>query len=219
MKEFMYILKNILLFNDMDNFAIENALKCMCAKVSNFNKNTNILSAGDNTLYIGIILEGEAQIVRDDIFGNRSVISKIYKGDIFGEVFACAEINTLPISVISLSNTKVLFLNYKKVILTCSSSCIYYHKMIENMLKVLANKNLSLNKKIEVISAKTTREKIMIYLLMCEEKLKSKNFYIPFNRQQLADYLCVDRSAMSAELGKMRDDGLINFNKNYFQLL
>lgn len=212
------ILKKNKLFKSVDKEDIGNLLKCLSAKTKTYSKNDIIHMDGDNISYIGIILSGRVQIIKEDYFGNRTILSNLDEGEIFGEAFACANISKIPVTVISATESVILFIDYKRIITVCSSCCVFHLKLIGNMLNILATKNLMLNHKIDCLSKRTTRERLLTYLSFQSKKAESNSFTIPFNRQELADYLCVDRSAMSSELGKMRDEGILDFKKNKFTL-
>jgi CRP-like cAMP-binding protein len=164
-------------------------------------------------------LSGQVQIVLEDFYGNRSILAQIGKGNLFGESFAFAENESLPVFVIAAAESKLLFLDCRRLASPCANSCAYHRQLIQNMLKILALKNISLTQKIELVSKKTIREKLLAYLSAEAQKAGKSSFSIPFDRQGLADYLSVDRSAMSAVLSKLRNEGIINFNKNKFELL
>lgn len=193
-------------------------LNCMNARAKSFSKDSFIFLAGDAPEGIGIILEGAALIIKEDIFGNRSIIGRVEKGDIFGEVFSCALVEELPVSVVAETDCQVLILDYKKIITTCSSSCKFHTMLISNMLKILAQKNLYMNKQNEILASKTTRDKILRYLELVGEEKNSFTFTIPYGRQELADLLGVNRSAMTRELSNLKDEGIIEFEKNEFTL-
>ena len=150
--------------------------------------------------------------------GNRNIISKVLPAQIFAESFACTPGSHLYVSIVAEEPCKILLLNLKRVLHTCSSSCVFHHIIIRNLLSEIAKKNIQLNEKLIHMAQRTTREKLLSYLSAERNRHNSTVFDIPYNRQQLADYLSVDRSAMSNELCKMRDEGLIEFNKNHFIL-
>lgn len=177
-----------------------------------------ILNAGDHPEYVGVVLYGRVHIVQDDFWGNRSILAAVTSGDLFGEAISCAEADEFPVSAVALTTTTILMINYKQIITTCSSSCVFHASLIRNMLKILANKNLNLTRKIEHITKKTTREKVLSYLSEQALLSHSDSFEIPFNRQELADYLSVERSALSSTLSKMQDEGFITFHKHAFTL-
>ncbi len=219
MQEYFALLEKTPMFAGLNANQLDSMLRCLGAETRNYAKDSYIMRAGDAASRIGIVLKGYANVVREDIFGNRSILSSLETGDMFAESFVCAGVEEMPVHVEAQTACTVLLLNYTKVITTCETACVYHQKVIENMMQILANKNIQLNQKLEVVSARTTREKLMNYFLEQASKSDNKAFNIPFDRQQLADYLGVDRSAMSSELGKLRDDGVLEFYKNSFKLL
>lgn len=162
-------------------------------------------------------MSGGVKIIKEDISGNVTIFAELGISELFGEVFACAGIDHSPVTVQASADSEVLFIKYKKIITTCSSVCGFHSKLIENMLRLIAKKNLMLNQKIEILSGRTTREKLFMFFDM--QRGVAKRFVIPYNREDMPHYLCVDRSAMSNELCKMRDEGLIKFNKSEFEIL
>lgn len=218
MEKYFDTIKKTPLFAGIADNELESMLCCLNAKKEAYPKGGSIFIAGDPASFVGLVLSGSAQVVRDDALGNRTILTKLIPGELFGETFACAGIKTLPVSVITGERSQVLLLDYKKIISTCPSSCAFHSLMIENMLQILAKKNLGLNRKIEAMSARTTRGKLLSYLTLQANSAGSLSFEIPFSRQELADYLSVDRSAMSAELSRMQRDGLLKFHKNHFEL-
>lgn len=218
MKHYDAILKKIAIFQKIAEQDLESLLQCLQVSFRSYQKGQAIMIAGDPADRVGIVLTGGVRIIRDDINGNSTILAKLNQGDLFGEAFACAEIDTLPVNVIATDPTEVMFMDYRRIIHVCPSSCIFHNRLVENMMQILAQKNIMLNQKIEVLSGRTMRDKIMAYLLTQASRTKSRRFEIPFNRQELADYLSVDRSALSAELGRMKRDGLIEFHKNQFEL-
>jgi CRP-like cAMP-binding protein len=218
-RKYLEIIEKSPLFKGIAQGDLTNMLDCLSASVHDYVKHAAIFFAGLPAERVGIILAGAAQVVRYDIFGNRTILTTLEQGGMFGETFACAGVETLPVSVLATEACKALLVDYRKIIVTCPSSCVFHNKMIENMMQILARKNLTLNQKIEAVSARTTREKLIVYLTAQAGRAGSRAFGIPLNRQELADYLSVDRSAMSAELSRMRDDGILEFHKNRFEIL
>jgi len=198
---------------------ISTMLSCLAAKSGEYDKEQYIFSSGDSIRKIGIILSGAVYVVNEDFWGNRSILSKLGPSEMFGEAFSCAEAKALPISVVTSEKSRVLFIDYRKIITTCSSGCAFHTALIRNMVHILAAKNVMLMQKIEHMAKRSTREKVLSFLSEQAAKSGSGTFEIQFNRQELADYLSVDRSALSSELGRMRDEGILRFNKNHFELL
>ena len=195
----------------------ETMFPCVNGTVKGFAKGEVILFTGDPVKHIGIVLSGSIKIIREDENGNVSILTELSRGDLFGETFASAGVLHSPVSVVASVKSEVLFFDFQKIISTCTSACRFHAKMIENMLHLVAQKNLLLNQKIEILSKRTTREKILSFF--DSQREGAKQFTIPFNREEMANYICVDRSAMSNELSKMRNEGLLRFNKNQFELL
>ena len=219
MKNYFEILKKCDLFYNIDEKNLEKMLSCLGAKVVSFDKKYTIFAEGSPAKYIGIMLSGSAQIFQVDYYGNRNIISSIETGEIFGEAFACAEIKSLPVTIIANEPSDIMLIDSTKVLYTCSNNCDFHRQLIFNMMKNLANKTLKFHQKLEITSKRTTREKLLTYLSLYSKKVGKKSFTIPFDRQELADYLEVERSGLSMEISKLKKDGIINSNKNYFELL
>lgn len=219
MENYLKILRSVPLFYEINDDDLVALLHCLAAKTVDYKSNSLIFKEGDLAQSVGIVLLGEVRIVKDDIYGNQNIMAFVNKGQLFGEAFVCAAIHNIPVSVMANQDSVVMFINYKKIIATCTSCCAFHNKLIYNMLKVMANKNVFLNQKIEILSKRTTKEKLLVYLSSEAQKTGDRSFSIPFNRQELADYLFVDRSAMSNELCKLRNEGILAFNKNKFKLL
>ena len=219
MQNFLEILKRCPLFAGVDENDIEPMLGCLGGKVMTFEKANCILSEGDEAKYLGIVLSGSAQIVRLDYYGNRSILTSVVSSEMFGESFACAGVKSLPVSVVASEKTTVLMIVCARIITPCENACGFHTKMIYNLLRIVATKNLMSNQRIEVTSKRTTRDKLMTYLLLQAKQKKSSSFEIPFDRQELADFLEVDRSGLSAEISKLRNEGVIECRKNKFKIL
>ncbi|MGI6384234.1 MAG: Crp/Fnr family transcriptional regulator [bacterium] len=219
MKKYLHVLKTVTLFRGIEEADLQSLLSCLSAKESRYAKGQTIFFSGESIEHFGIVLSGEVQVVQDDYYGNRSILARIDTGNLFGESFACAEIKALPVSVIAMTESELLFIDYHRLAVPCAKACGFHGKLIQNMLNIVSIKNILLTRKVEFISKRTTREKLLAYLSAEAKKAGSNRFSIPFNRQELADYLFVERSAMSAELSKLRDRGTLTFHKNRFELL
>lgn len=219
MKKYFEILKKCPLFYGINEENLEKMLVCLDAKIEFFDKKYTIISEGNPAKYIGIMLSGSAQISKVDYYGNRSIISNISPSEVFGEAFACAGIETVPVTITANEASFVILIDCNRILYTCSNGCDFHRQLIFNLMTDLANKTLLFHKKIEITSKKTTREKLMTYLMITAKELKSSSFSIPFNRQELADYLGVERSGLSLEISKLIKEGVINSQKNYFELL
>lgn len=212
-------MKNTQLFHGIDEDEILQILDCLQGKVSTFEKSTYIYSQGDSLNHLAILLRGKLHIQRNDYWGNRTIINMIDVGEMFGESYTSPRSSPILNDVVAITHSSVLFLDMKKVLTVCPSTCRFHSLVIENLLYVISEKNRNLVQKLGYMSKRSTREKIMSYLSDESKKQKDESITIPFNRQQLADFLSVDRSALSRELCKMREDGLITFHKNSFTLL
>ncbi|NLB82435.1 MAG: Crp/Fnr family transcriptional regulator [Clostridiaceae bacterium] len=219
MKNYLDVLKTVKLFQGIEQTNLQPLLSCLCGRVVNYEKGQTVFFSGESIEQFGIVLSGQVEIIQDDYYGNRSIIAKVDIGNLFGESFACAEIKALPVSVITTTKSELLFIDCHRLAVTCKKTCGFHSRIIQNMLHIVSMKNIALTQKIEFTSKRTTREKLSAYLSAEAKKVGCSQFNIPFNRQELADYLSVERSAMSAELSKLRDDGLLNFHKNQFELL
>lgn len=219
MRKFLNILKKCPLFLDVTDDNIIAMLGCLKARTDTFDKNYTILSEGSPAKYIGIVLSGSVQITRTDYYGNRSILGNLREGELFAEAFACMQMDSMPVSVIANEKCEIMFIDCNHILHTCKNDCPHHQQLIYNLMKVLSLKTVMFQQKIEVISKRTTREKLLTYLTICAKKNNKNSFKIPFNRQELADYLEVDRSGLSAEISKLRKDGILECRKNYFKLL
>lgn len=219
MKKYIDILRRCPLFNQIEDENLIKMLSCLGARVEAFDKKYTIISEGNPAKYIGIMLSGSAQIIRNDYYGNRSIISEIYPSEVFGEAFACAEVRAIPVTVIANEPCEVMLIDCAHILHTCSNNCGFHQQLIFNLMKDLAVKTITFHQKIEITSRRSTREKLMTYLMIQAKKAGTSSFDIPFDRQELADYLEVDRSGLSAEISKLRSEGIIECQRNHFELL
>lgn len=208
-----------LLFENIEQESLQSIFQCLQAKKKNYQKEEVIQRAGEKLEQLGVIVSGKVKISRDDFYGNSSLLDEIGEGNIFGEVFLCMEIQESPVTVIAVNSCEILFLNFNHLLFACNHQCIFHTQLIKNMLKIIAQKTLIQNLKIDILSKKGIREKVRCYLFYEMKKAKTNLFEIPFDRKNLAEFLCVDRSALSKELSKMQAEGLITFKKNKFKLL
>lgn len=207
------------MFNGINESEIEGMLKCLNARTMLYKKNEYILRNGETVNSIGMVLEGLALVEKEDIWGNRTIISEISPGSLYAESYACLSKLPAEISVIASDNTTVILFDIRRILTTCSSSCGFHTKLIQNLLYTIAQKNVLLTKKMEYISKKTIKEKLLAYLSSEAMKAGSPTFNIPFNRQELADFLSVDRSALSSEISRLQKKGIISCRKNAFTIL
>ena len=219
MKKYFNILRKCQLFDGIDDNDLFKMLTCLGAKVIEFDKKYTIIAEQSKATYLGIVLSGSADVVQIDYYGNRCILSKVLTSEIFAEAFACAGVQSIPISVIANEPSEIMLIDASHILHTCSNNCGFHQQLIFNLMKILANKNLEFYERIEITSKRTTREKLLTYLGLQAKRAGSNQFYIPFNRQDLADYLEVDRSGLSAEISKLRQEGVLNSRKNQFELL
>lgn len=219
MKKYLEVLKTCMLFTDISEDDILKIVICLNSRVKKYKKDSAIMLADDMISSVGIVLSGSVQIIKEDYLGNKNILTELSASEIFAETFTCAGIKKSPVTVLSATGCEILFVDYRKIITVCPSSCEFHTRLIANMLRLIANKNLMLNQKIEFMSKRTTREKLLSYLAAQAEKSKCKSFTIPFSRAEMADFLCVDRSAMSRELCRLRNEGLLRFKGNEFKIL
>ncbi|HPD89179.1 MAG TPA: Crp/Fnr family transcriptional regulator [Oscillospiraceae bacterium] len=219
MEKNLEMLKAVNLFQGIEESDLRPLLSCLSAETAHYDKGQTVFFGGENPKRFGVVLSGEVQIVKDDYYGNRSILAKIGPGNLFGESFACTEIRTLPVSVIATADSELLFIDCRRLATPCANACEFHGRLIRNLLNIVAMKNIALTQKIEFTSKRTTREKLMAYLSAEAKKAGNSRFHIPFSRQELADYLSVERSAMSAELSRLRNDGVLKYHKNEFELL
>jgi len=215
--EYYEIIAKSKLFEGIKKENINTLLNCLDYSIKSFKKNEFILKQGNYFDSIGLILSGNVIVTKDDYMGNKNVLSKFNPSDHFAESFAASKL-PLTIDVICSSDTIVLFIPIDKISTLCNNTCSYHLTLIHNLMSIIASKNILLTNKINQMSKRTTRDKLMAYLLDVSKLKNSYYFDIPYNRQQLADYLSVDRSSMSNELCKLRDEEYIKFNKNHFEI-
>lgn len=219
MKKYSQILTVCPLFRDIAADSLFVMLNCLGAKIQEFARDGRIFAEGSQVRHIGILLSGSAQTVRVDYRGNRSIVSEILPGEVFAEAFACAEVSSIPVDIIAGEHCCVMLIDCGHILHTCHNSCGFHHRLIFNLMKELAQKNLQMHRRIEITSHRSTREKLLAYLDFYSKKTGSTGFDIPFDRQGLADYLEVERSGLSAEIGKLRREGVLTCSRNHFELL
>ena len=218
MEKYFDVLSKCILFKNINKDDLLSVIKCLGGIVKSYSKDDIIISEGDNAEILGVILEGSVHITRIDYYGNRDIIAGFKKGEIFGETISIIDNNKMLVNVIADEDTKVLIIKMKKILSPCDKPCYFHKEILLNLLHALAKKNIMFNKKIEIMSKKTTKEKLMCYLSFQAKENNSSEFEIPFNRQELADYLGVERSGLSVEINKLKKEGIIDSNKNYFKI-
>lgn len=218
MEQYIPILKQTRMFAGVVDTEIASMLSCLGARLGTFRKGAYVLRQGERLHEIMVLVEGKLHIQNDDYWGNRSILGQVAVGEIFGEAYVAPKSGALLNDVVAVEDSAVLFFDVNRVMITCPSACRFHALVVQNLFYAISEKNRSLVRKLGHMSKRSTREKLISYLSDEAKKARSANFAIPFNRQQLADFLSVDRSAMSNELCKMRDDGLLEFEKNRFRL-
>lgn len=218
MREYLQLLQKTKLFNGIAETEIEQMLNCLSAVERSYQKGECIFRRGSYIMSASILLKGCVHIQKEDYWGNLSILGEISEGELFGEVYACIGNEEMLHNAVSVKPSTVLFLDIHRIFTMCPSACRFHGRLVQNLLEVMAMKNKMLTQKLEHMSQRTTRKKLLSYLSEQSLRAGASSFDIPFNRQQLADYLSVDRSAMSGELCKMREEGILAFDRNHFVL-
>lgn len=218
MKKYLEILKKCPLFCNIEEKNLLRMLSCLGAKVIFFDKKYTVFREGDKIKHIGIVLSGSVQVVQIDFYGNRSILNNVEPSHVFGEAFACAEADCIPVSFIANEPTEIMLIDCSHILQTCANNCGFHQQLIFNLMKDLALKTVQFHQKIEICSKRTTRDKLLAFLDI-QSKKHGNQFTIPYDRQELADYLQVDRSGLSLEISKLRNEGIIENRKNFFRLL
>jgi CRP-like cAMP-binding protein len=214
MKEIDY--NDIPLFEGIHPDNLNRLLICIKSFKKDFEKGETIIMEKDKVPYIGIVLFGNVHLLKEDIWGNSSLLSYVGPGELFGENFAVSVEQESSVTFVAVEKTRVLFLAASKIIHTCENACSFHARIAENMFHLLGQKSISYMNKLEIMSKDSIRGKLMAYISMLAQQQKSKYIKAPLSRTQLADYLSINRSAMTRELGKMRDEGMIDFDRNTF---
>ena len=215
----LLFLSKTMLFRGATPEEIDAMLGCLSAETRVFRRGQVIFRAGDTISALGLVLSGSVSIENDDVWGNKSILDKVRPGQVFGETYACVPGEPLMISAVAAETAEILFLDVGRVLTLCSNACGFHSALIRNLLTIASQKNLSLSRRIFHTSSKSIRGRLLSYLSHQATLHGSPDFTIPFNRQQLADYLSVDRSALSNELSKMQRDGLLRVDRSHFVLL
>ena len=218
MKKYDHLLTQTRLFQGIGEQEIGPMLKCLQFSCGKFEKGETVYRREEQIQEVALLLEGRIHIRKEDYWGNLSILGEISPGEVFGEVYACLG-SEMHHDAVAIRPSTVLFFNTNRILTVCTSACRFHTRLIQNLLSVIASKNLFLTQKLEHMSQRSTREKLLSYLSEQAQRVGKESFDIPFNRQQIADFLSVDRSAMSNELSKMRKEGLLEFERNHFVLL
>ena len=186
---------------------------CCASKKGEF-----IFLAGQSKPAVGVVLAGKAQVIKENYYGDKLIMRNLEKGDMFGEIYAGMDIESVPISVKAQSDCQIILFDIKNILNSCHSACAHHQRLILNLMKHVAKKSAMLSEQMSYLSHKTIRARLEAYLHEEATKSRSNEFEIPFNKTELAHYLCVDRAAMQRELGKMKAEGLLSYDKNTFRL-
>ena len=206
------------LFEGIDPEDREAMLACTGYHVDCLPKGSIIALEADHIRHIGVVISGVVDMVKEDVWGNKTILVRMKRNDLFGETFACGRENASLVTFLVTEEAKILFIPFHRVMHSCTNACIFHQQLIENMVRVIADKNRDLMQKMDVITKRTIREKLLAYLSIQAQIHGSSCFEIPLNRTELADYLCADRSALTRELAKMKQEGLMDYDKNWFQI-
>ena len=212
-------LRDSLLFSDITDEDLKKLSKCIDAREKNAQRDEFIWRAGDPVRLVYYILSGSMLIIDEDFWGNRSIIETMHKDTLFGEAYVFSFMENHLVSVVAAEDSRILEIDPTKLFETCSNGCEYHTQLSRNALRIVSEKIVRLTEKVGHIMQRTIREKILSYLSLCAQREKKDSFYIPYSRQQLADYLCVDRSALSHEMSRLQKQGMIDYHKNHFKLL
>lgn len=219
MKKYFDTLKKCPLFYGIEEEDLMVLLHCLGVKVISCKKKEMILNDGDPAVNIGIMLSGTAQVSQNDYYGNRHIISRVEPSEMFAEAFACAGVPVMPVAIVANQECEYILIDSNRVMKSCSKACGFHRQMIYNLMKSMAAKNVFYHQKMEITSQRSTREKLMTFLAFRAKKAGNSSFDIEFDRQELADYLQVDRTGLSTEIGKLKKEGLIKNHRKHFELV
>lgn len=207
------------IFDGIDTESLKLLTNCLQAVEKTYKKEEIIFDIGDEITAVAYIIEGAVQLSKDDYEGGKVILEHISEGEIFAQSMVCAGVEKSSVCAIAIEDTRILFMDFKRILSICSNSCPFHKRLVENIIKNISLKNMMLQERIELLAKKTLRERIL-YMLLKEKRKTGKNiFEIPYSREQMAQYLAADRSALSRELSNMKCEKIIDFHKNSFKLL
>ena len=218
MEQYLFVLRNSPFFQGMTEEEILSVLHCVNATVLHRKKDEYIFRAGDSTESMGLVLRGSVLSVQEDLWGHRNIMHRIGAGEYFAEPFAATPGSVLNVNVVAHEDSEIMLLNMGRLLQTCPSACAHHNRLIRNLVSVMARRVMDMNEKITHMAKRSTREKLLSYLSSESLRQGKLSFAIPYDRQQLADYLCVERAAMSVELSKLQKEGYLTTSRNRFQL-
>ena len=218
MQKYFPVLQQCQLFSGIAENDLLAMLRCLNVTVQQYRKGQTLIAEGEKPERFGIVLSGTVQLWRIDYSGNRSIMASIEPSQIFGESFVCAEASSIPVQVVASESCEIMMIDGTRILHACGNGCTFHHQVIFNLLRIIARKNLVFHQKLEITSKRSTREKLMTYLSQQAKLHQSRTFTIPFDRQELADFLEVDRSGLSAEISKLRKEGVLESERSTFRL-
>lgn len=219
MEEYIYLLKRTPLFYGIREEELYTLLRCCAAREERYEDGEAVCRMGEALGVLLILLEGEAEVCREDFWGRRETVCRLEPGDSFGEAYSCARTAALPVSVIARGECRAAALDYQRMTSFCSLACGFHGRMVQNLLRMVAEDRVRLENRLEHMEKRSIRDKLLSYLSRQAVNRGARSFDIPFSRRELAEYLGVDRSALSSALGRLREEGLIEFHRNRFTLL
>lgn len=211
--------RNIPLLDGIEVQDRKHMLDCIGYQIRSFRRGEIIAFEGENIKHVGVVLHGGVDMIKEDLWGDKTILMRMGKGALFGESFACGSDSLSVVTFQTSEDARVLFLSFGRVMHSCSMSCEFHRRLTENMVRLIADKNRDLLRKVEILSKRTIREKLLVYFSIQSQLQGTRYFEIPLGRMELAEYLCVDRSALTRELASMKKDGLIDYHKNCFRIL
>lgn len=210
---------NSSLFDGINQEERKAMLGCIGYHIGSYRKGEIVAFEDENIKHVGVVLSGAVDMIKEDLWGNKTMLIRARKDDLFGETFACGRDNLSVVTFMVSEDARILFLPFDRVMHSCTMACRFHHQLIENMVRLIADKNRDLMRKVEVVSKRTIREKVLAYLSVQAQLQQTRYFEIPLGRLELAEYLCVDRSALTRELTKMKEEGIIDYDRNCFRML
>ena len=219
MESYIPLLQKSPMFFDISEEDIRKICDCLSARERTIEKNSAVFRAGDEVNLIYLLLSGSLHITDEDFWGNRSIIEMMEKYTLFGEAYAFSSEEQHLVNVIAAEKSTILEMNPTHLFEPCPDICQCHGVLVKNIACILSRKVVRLTRKLGYVTQRSIREKILSYLSQCARQAHSSAFYIPYSRQQLADYLCVDRTSLSHELSRLHKLGIIKYRKNYFELI
>lgn len=219
MEKYYDILQRCPLFEGIEREELSALLSCLSVRVGRFDKKQAVFDEGSPARYVGVLLSGSLRISHVDYFGKNSILGAVEAGEVFAEAFACSGMENMPVAVVATEESEVMLAEVSHILHTCKKGCAFHQRLIYNLMGDLAKKTVQLHTRARIISKRTTREKLLTYLAGCAKEAGGGGFTVPYDRQELADFLEVDRSGLSAEIGRLTKEGVLISRRSYFELL